>query len=214
MKAIYLVRHAHSEANAGNISQPDRLIALSETGRRQADKLACLLPKPASIFCSQLNRTCETAAPYAEKWRQTPQILPELNEFSCLAYEDVAGLDGPQRRPLTDAFWHQADPERRTAASKFTLPDSFAGFSTRVAAFRQQAGLLPDQAVCFTHGIWLAMLAWQLLGFESKTSSDMRRFRAWQLNMPMPNAAVFILNISNDGFFALRFASEFCADAA
>ncbi|MDO4878045.1 MAG: histidine phosphatase family protein [Neisseria sp.] len=212
MKTFYLIRHAHSEANGGGISRPDRLIALSQTGRRQAEKLARLLPEPAAIFCSQLARTAETAAPYAEKWRQIPQILPQLNEFSCLAYEDVIGLDGTQRRPLADAFWQQADPKRRTVASEFTLPDSFADFSQRVAAFRRLCDSLPDQSVCFTHGIWLAMLIWQLLGFGCETSADMRRFRSWQQKTPMPNTAAFALHTASDGWAAIRFAPQFCAD--
>lgn len=94
MKTLYLIRHAQSEANIGGISQPERDICLSATGQQQALALVSHLPAHRPVWVSEMRRTQQTAAPYCQRYAITPQVLPVLNEFSCLSFDLIRGMDG------------------------------------------------------------------------------------------------------------------------
>ena len=198
MKTLYLIRHAQSEANAGGISKPERDIALSPLGREQAQALVARLPASKHVYTSELRRTHETAAPYCRAHGITPQALPLLNEFSCLAFELIRGMDGAARRPLADAYWQRADPQECSGAGA----DSFAAFNQRVSAFLAHHPQLADGSLLFGHGIWIGLLAWRLLGFRAETSADMAAFRRFQSALPMPNTAVW--RLQGDSLDTLR----------
>ena len=198
MKTLYLIRHAQSEANAGGISKPERDIALSPLGREQAQALVARLPRSNHVYVSELRRTHETAAPYCRAHGITPQVLPQLNEFSCLAFDRIRGMDGTARRPLADAYWQRADPLECTGASA----DSFAAFNQRLSAFLAHYPQLEDGSLLFGHGIWIGLLAWRLLGFSAETAADMAAFRRFQTGLPMPNTAVW--QLQGDSIASLR----------
>lgn len=214
MRTLYLVRHAQSESNASSISRADRDIAFTPLGMAQAAQLAERLPQPAAVYCSELKRTRQTAAPYLARWQQQACIVPELNEFSYPACETVTDKNGKERRLLAGTYWQEASSQRQTIAAAHTMPDSFAGFIARVARWRRcLAPELPNGSFSFTHGLWLAMLIWQLLGHPCKNSDDMRCFRAWQRQLPMPNTATFALTIMDTGIMSLRFLPHYCVAA-
>ena len=198
MKTLYLIRHAQSEANAGGISKPERDIALSPLGREQAQALVARLPRSNHVYVSELRRTHETAAPYCRAHGITPQVLPQLNEFSCLAFDRIRGMDGAARRPLADAYWQRADPLECTGAGA----DSFAAFNQRLSAFLAHYPQLEDGSLLFGHGIWIGLLAWRLLGFSAETAADMAAFRRFQTGLPMPNTAVW--QLQGDSIASLR----------
>ena len=198
MKTLYLIRHAQSEANAGDISKPERDIALSPLGREQAQALVARLPRSNHVYVSELRRTHETAAPYCRAHGITPQVLPQLNEFSCLAFDRIRGMDGTARRPLADAYWQRADPLECTGAGA----DSFAAFNQRLSAFLAHYPQLEDGSLLFGHGIWIGLLAWRLLGFSAETAADMAAFRRFQTGLPMPNTAVW--QLQGDSIASLR----------
>ena len=198
MKTLYLIRHAQSEANAGGISKPERDIALSPLGREQAQALVARLARSNHVYVSELRRTHETAAPYCRAHGITPQVLPQLNEFSCLAFDRIRGMDGTARRPLADAYWQRADPLECTGAGA----DSFAAFNQRLSAFLAHYPQLEDGSLLFGHGIWIGLLAWRLLGFSAETAADMAAFRRFQTGLPMPNTAVW--QLQGDSIASLR----------
>ena len=198
MKTLYLIRHAKSEANAGGISKPERDIALSPLGREQAQALVARLPRSNHVYVSELRRTHETAAPYCRAHGITPQVLPQLNEFSCLAFDRIRGMDGAARRPLADAYWQRTDPLECTGAGA----DSFAAFNQRLSAFLAHYPQLEDGSLLFGHGIWIGLLAWRLLGFSVETAADMAAFRRFQTGLPMPNTAVW--QLQGDSIASLR----------
>ena len=198
MKTLYLIRHAQSEANAGGISKPERDIALSPLGREQAQALVARLPRSNHVYVSELRRTHETAAPYCRAHGITPQVLPQLNEFSCLAFDRIRGMDGTARRPLADAYWQRADPLECTGAGA----DSFAAFNQRLSAFLAHYPQLEDGSLLFGHGIWIGLLAWRLLAFSAETAADMAAFRRFQTGLPMPNTAVW--QLQGDSIASLR----------
>ena len=104
MKTFHLIRHAQSAANAGGISGPEREIPLSGLGKERAAALVFRLPENRPVLVSEMRRTRDTAAPYCQKYGIKPAILPCLNEFSCLSFDLIRGMDGEARRPLAQAY--------------------------------------------------------------------------------------------------------------
>lgn len=194
MKYIYLIRHAESLANAGGKSLPDREIPLSEKGQQQAQELIQRLPKARAVFTSEFLRTQQTAAPYLTHYHLAAQPLPCLNEFSYLPFAKIAGLNAQQRRPISQQFWQQAEPNYQLSPDV----DSFAQFNQRIEDFLAFAKQAEDQTACFTHGIWLSLLIWRLLGFSATSSQDMQQFYAWQKALPMENTAIWQLEIGKN----------------
>ena len=191
MKTLYLIRHAQSAANAGGTSLPDREIPLSAEGARQAAELACRLPENRHVFVSEMRRTHETAAPYYARYGIRPEILSCLNEFSYLPFAAVQGLDAAARKPLAQAYWQHGNPNFRSGSGA----DTFAEFNGRVSDFLRRAWTgLPHGSLLFGHGIWMALLAWQLAGNRAETGADMAAFRAFQSSLHVANASLWRLD--------------------
>ncbi|OOF46458.1 hypothetical protein BKK51_02225 [Rodentibacter trehalosifermentans] len=190
MKQLYLIRHAESLANAGGESLPDRNIPLSEKGKQQAQALIHRLPKPHQVFTSEFLRTQQTAAPYLQYHGLSAEPLACLNEFSYLPFETIQSLNAEQRRPFSQQFWQQAEPTLQLSPQV----DSFVLFNRRIDAFLAFAKQAENRTVCFTHGIWLSLLIWRLLGFSSDSSQMMKQFYSWQKTLPMENTAIWVLN--------------------
>lgn len=132
-------------------------------------------------------RAQQTAAPYCQRYNLDPQIDPDLDEFSLIDPALLASLDGDQRKPYAKAYSEEPDLHRRLGANA----DTFAEFIERVRRFQNRMDTLTDGAVIFGHGIWLAMLSWLLLGRDVANQEEMRAFRAFQLELPMPNCVIF-----------------------
>ena len=196
MKTITFIRHGESTANAGGITMAHDAIPLSELGKIQAQALAAVLDlQPSKIVVSEYLRTHETAQPFCEKVSMQPVIHSALNEFSCLDPALIQGMVGAQRRPMAEAYWQAADPERRMGEQA----DTFHEFEQRVAAFIPELDNLPDKTVLFGHGIWFALLTWKLLGFSARHHQGMKAFRRFRSGFPMPNAAVYRLESFTHG---------------
>lgn len=200
MKTIYLIRHAESLANSGGRSLPDREIPLSTTGQKQAENLITRLPAIPHIFTSEFLRTQQTAAPYLSHWHLNAQPLAELNEFSYLPLEWINNMTAEQRRPISAAYWERANPFEKCGQNT----DSFAEFSQRVDDFLIKATNFPEATLCFTHGIWIAMLTWKLLGFQTNTSDKMKQFRQFQPHLPMANTAIWELQQNHQENWQIR----------
>lgn len=191
MKTLYLIRHAQSQANVGGKVLPDWQIPLTEVGLQQALQLARQWEiVPSALYCSQLLRTQQTAQPLAEKYQLTVQILPELNEFSYLSLEKIQQMTLQQRQDTARQFWQTAQPHEHDAPNC----DSFADFSQRVDDFYQQIPRFSHNSVVVTHGIWIARLIWQNLGFTVKDNADMQRFRQFLQALNIANTAIFAVH--------------------
>ena len=198
---IYFVRHGESTANAGGVTMPHPEIPLSDLGRRQAASVAELLDvKPALVLSSTYVRAIETARPFSEKTGCQITPHPLLHEFSALDAALIAGMVTAQRRPMTDAFWSQADPDLRHGPGS----ETFGEFSARVAGFAGEMPQLPQDTVLFGHGIWFALLCWKLWGFTGDDATMMREFRRFQRALPMPNCAVYGLEQVGRGQWRLQ----------
>jgi len=197
---MIFVRHGQSTANAGGITMAHADIPLSPFGRLQAkavaDELATrLIVQPTAVLVSSMVRTWQTAGPLCARYGLTPVVHPELDEFSVIDPVLIAGLKGEQRKHFVKAYWDEAVPHRRLGDQA----DTFAEFEDRVWRFLVGLPAVPDGAVVFGHGIWFAMLVWQILGYRAIDASGMRAFRRFQQSLPIPNCAVFSLaNFGDD----------------
>lgn len=204
MKSLYIIRHGQSVANTGAESMPDKTVPITEQGVAQAQKLCDywqkVLPAPTTIYCSQMLRTQQTAQPFCQYYQLQAQQLELLNELSCLGFETVKGMRGHERSKIAQQYWLTADLNHRDAKDA----DTFAEFVARIDGFIKAAPKLPHNSLCFSHGQWIGMLAWRLLGCAINNNADMQKFRQFQTAMPMNNTVVYRLDISDDGVMQLK----------
>ena len=189
-KTLTLIRHAESLSNAGGITLPHDSIPLSSLGQRQAVQLAdSLSVRPSQILVSTMIRTHQTAAPFCERVKMQPVIVPALAEFSVIDHRLIDGMDQAERRVAVKPYWDDPNPDRRLGDGA----DSFRDFDARVGAFQDSMAALPDATVVFGHGIWFGLLFWRLQGNRVTDSATMLEFRRFQLSLPMPNCAIHTL---------------------
>lgn len=201
MKTLTFIRHAESLANAGGVTMPNHLIPLSPYGQNQARQLADALDvTPSGVLISAFLRTQETAKPFCERVSALPVVHPLLHEFCTIDPAFIEGMNIEQRRPITEGYWSEANPDKRMGEDA----ESFHEFAARVIGFEKELDGLADATVIFGHGMWLALLVWRLLGFSTQGSSAMQAFRRFQLALPMPNCAIYTLERSTGGNWSAR----------
>lgn len=206
MKTITFIRHGQSVANAGGISIAHYAIPLSDLGQMQAEALSKLLPdQPSLILTSSFLRAQQTAAPFIARFGKQIEVHPLVHEFDNFDLNLIAGMNGAQREPLREAYWQEADPNKRMG----TAAETFAEFDQRVEAFLPHLQELPDQTMVFGHGMWIGMLIWKILGFSAGDSLGMKSFRRFQNGLPMPNCAVYQFREAAPGHWHAR-ANEVC----
>jgi alpha-ribazole phosphatase len=204
-KTLTFIRHAQSVSNAGGLTVPHHQIPLTELGQRQAQALPGLLQvKPASVVVSTMIRTHQSAKPLCTQLGLKAVDHQGLDEFSVIDPALIQGLTGDQRKPFVKAYWDDPDPERRLGKEA----DTFAEFEQRVSTFMTTMETLPDQTVIFGHGTWFGLMLWRMLGYDASTSENMRTFRRFQQNMPMPNCAVFTLVFNAGGHWSVKARPE------
>lgn len=199
-RTIVFVRHGQSHANAGGATIGHAEVELTDEGHAQALQLAesAVLPAtPSRVLSSPFARARQTAQPYANRTGRELELAPELREFDMV---------DPEMRPqdafaLIKHYWVIADPDLRLGMQT----ESFREFYDRVASFQTEvAPTLPDGTVCFGHGFWIAMLAWQRLGFTDIDSEAMGRFKKFQAGLPVPNTSAFGLVEAAPGSWFFR----------
>ncbi len=190
MPNLYLIRHAESTANIGGISRPDADIELSENGQLQAQALAeQLIIQPTKVITSGVLRTRQTAQPWLDKLGMDAQRENLLNEFSMFDYNLVKGLNGQQRLPYTLRYRRKADPDLRMGEGA----ETFREFAGRVERFLNSLVGRDDGSVIFTHGMFMRLVAWRLLGKLVDNTEQLQQFNQF-LHFSVPNCAVWRLH--------------------
>ncbi|HTC54504.1 MAG TPA: histidine phosphatase family protein [Steroidobacteraceae bacterium] len=199
---LLLIRHGQSQANAGGVTLENSLVPLTELGERQALALAALLPASSpAIWSSPFKRSLDTAAPYCDRMRVAPLVYDDLREFETIDTRHMRGSSCTEREEVLARYWREADPDQRTGPAG----ETFREFYERVARVRMQwLPALPDGTVIFGHGMWMALLFWQLWGFEEVDHLAMVHFRRFQLGFPTPNTVVYGITRVGPGQWTLR----------
>jgi broad specificity phosphatase PhoE len=215
---IYLVRHGQSQANAGGMTLENPLVPLTELGALQARAIAPLLPPTSvAIWSSPFKRALDTAAPYCALMGRSVSIHDDLREFETVDTVQLRGSAGEVREAVVAGYWLKSDPDHRAGPAA----ETFREFHERVA--RARHGFLPtlaDGSILFGHGMWMALLFWQLWGFASVDRLSMSLFRRFQLGFPTPNSGVYCLSQLTPGTWtvqadeaAMRAIAAIAADA-
>jgi broad specificity phosphatase PhoE len=188
---IYLIRHAQSQANAGGMTLENPIVPLTALGELQARALApLLLPTRVRIWSSPFKRTLDTAAPYCARMGVTAAVHDDLREFETVDTVQLRGSPCEERESVVAGYWMKSDPGHRSGPGA----ETFREFHARVArASHQFLPTLPDGTIVFAHGMWMALLFWQMWGFTSVDCLSMTLFRRFQLGFPTPNAGVYCL---------------------
>jgi alpha-ribazole phosphatase len=193
---LFFVRHGQSASNAGGLTTEHATIPLTPLGLAQADALAeHLQVEPSRVLASPFTRARDTAQRFCDKIGRQAELAPLLHEFETIDPALLEDMTGEQRRPIADAYWARADVHERMG----TRAETFAQFEGRVAAFMDDLASLPDQSILFGHGMWMGLMFWKLLGFSSNDSRSMKAFRRFQLGLPIPNCAVYVLETAGAG---------------
>jgi len=199
---LLLVRHGQSHANAGGATLENPLVPLTQLGELQAQALAPLLPlTPCDIWSSPFKRALDTAAPYCARVCQSAMLHEDLREFEVIDTVQMRGSEFAERNAAVARFWVLAEPDQRMGPAA----DTFREFHERIARVRTQwLPNLTDGTVIFGHGMWMALLFWQMWGFERIDHASMIEFRRFQLGFPMPNAALYNVTAVAAGKWAIR----------
>lgn len=210
MKKIYLVRHGQSTANAGGEAQPNAEIELTALGHQQAYEAAQWLEQTLgqdikSVNVSSYIRTQQTAQPLVDRLNSKhklnikPQLIEGLQEFDLLGFKRLKGASFEQRMALTDAYWQSSDPAVPYAEDA----ESFRDFYQRIPkVLRQFEQFEPGNHVVYTHGYWISMLIWYLLGLPADDSQQVVKFRQFELSIRAKNGEVFCLTLPEQSLLA------------
>lgn len=199
---LYLIRHGQSQANVGGITLENPLVPLTDLGQLQARTLAPLLPAAApEVWSSPFKRARDTAAPYCARMGQAPAIHDDLREFETVDTVKMRGSLFTQREAVVERYWRESDPDHRTGPAA----ETFREFHERVTRVRcDLLPSLPHGTVIFGHGMWMALLFWQMLGFEQVDRLGMTLFRRYQLGFPTPNTVVYGVTHSAQGKWEVK----------
>ncbi|MCU1261186.1 MAG: Phosphoglycerate mutase [Bryobacterales bacterium] len=109
---IILVRHGETEANRLGCFAASEDIALTDTGREQAEELALKIQtqfRPHKVISSAFHRARQTAVIIARQLGLPVEVIPGIQErdFGCLRGEPYERMGGIMRK---DNLY---DPERR-----------------------------------------------------------------------------------------------------
>jgi alpha-ribazole phosphatase len=186
---LYLIRHGQSQANVGGITLENPLVPLTVLGELQARTLASLLPATAAqIWSSPFKRALDTAAPYCARINQAAAVHDDLREFETIDTLQMRGSLFSARDAMVTRYWLKSEPDHRSGPAA----ETFREFHERVARVRREfLPSLPHGTVIFGHGMWMALLFWQMHGFEKVDHLGMTLFRRYQLGFPTPNTCVY-----------------------
>ena len=127
MTRIIIVRHGYSVTNAANRFTGQTDVALTDEGRRQAERVAdYLVPREHidAIFSSDLSRAVDTARPTAERLGLEINTTPALRELAMgvwegMLFDDVDRLYAEDVAARKQNVYHPC-PEGESTAQMFT----------------------------------------------------------------------------------------------
>lgn len=172
---VYLLRHAQSIGNAaGSYEVPDAG-KLSETGRRQAERLvdAVRTLDPDTVACSPFERTRHTILPYLDAEDRIAEVWPELVEGCYQPYESTTAESlryGPEIDPADLENAHFELVTEEYPARQRPENESYAESVARVRCAHERVfedrGEYGESLLIVCHGNYLPRLTELLIGAE------------------------------------------------
>ena len=181
---IWIVRHAQSVANRGDVSTTLHSdIPLSPDGANAAAAFADAFDRhPDLIIVSPYLRTRQTAAPFIAKYSDVPVEIWPIQEFDYLDNQKCLGKTVEERRAMRDVFIARADADWRDG----TNTETFNEMVGRAHAFIERLrGRDEHFIVAFSHGHFIRTLA-TILNGDTPTIGNIL-----QPTSEIPNLSVF-----------------------
>ena len=182
-----MVRHGSTVLSAEDRFAGVTDVALSETGREQARRLAARLAKEqiAAVYASPFGRTIETANILAEPHGIAIEKRDGLREISHGHWEQLTRREVEERFPLEAAEWEK-DPYT------FAPPGGESGLAVTARALPVLIELVRahggETILLVSHKATIRLLLSSLLGF------DARRYRD---NLDLKPASLSIVDFRN-----------------
>ena len=199
MLNIWLIRHAQSQANAGERTADPALIELTAMGREQGSHLTDLFGRaPDMLVSSPYLRARQTAQFVADKHPDVPLETWPVQEFTYLDRRRCLNTTLAERIPMAREYWDRNDPLYMDGVGT----ESYAGLMGRVDDMwkRLLAGYDGKWVVVFSHAIFIRAALWHWLCEGDRVSEiGMKRFRSFLRAYAIPNAA--LLKVRYDGEF-------------
>ncbi len=154
---VWVVRHAQSVANRGDVSTTLHSdIPLSTDGMAAAQLFADRFDRtPDLIIVSPYLRTRQTAAPFIEKYNTVPVEIWPIQEFDFLDNQKCLGKTVDTRRAMRDEYIARADPNWRDGPHTETFNEMVGRARDFIARVKQR----PEQfIVAFSHGHFIKTL--------------------------------------------------------
>jgi broad specificity phosphatase PhoE len=179
---LYLDRHGETEWNRAGRLQGSRDLPLNEAGRRQVAALAELFRSRSisAAFSSPLRRARETAELILAGRGVPLQILPDLAEMRCGAWEGLDAAQREHRYPQVVKEWSQ-DPWRAAIPGAEPLEEVYLRARRVLGAILQEH--VGQSVILSGHGFLNRVILISLLGRP--------RDAFWELKQP--NASCHVL---------------------
>lgn len=194
---VLALRHGETDWNRGARIQGHTDIALNDTGRWQATRLAqALADEPlAAIYSSDLQRAHHTARALSALTGVPVTLDAGLRERGFGRYEGRTFTEVEAEDPVAARRWRQRDPAFEPPGG-----ESLTAFSARVVATaRRLCAAHPGaQVALVAHGGVLDCL------YRAATGTPIEAPRAW----PIPNAAVNRLLLTAEGLSLVAWGDE------
>ena len=147
----YLIRHGESNANAGERTENESKIRLTELGKLQAETTCRTLLNSdiTRIVASSYPRAIQTARPLAEKLNIPIEIWP-IHEFSYLDPQVANNTTQQERKKLREEFWGKMSVSWRHSAHT----ESFSEFLQRITWCKEQILATKEITSIFGHGLF------------------------------------------------------------
>jgi len=168
---LLLVRHGETEWNSDVIYRGRAEVALSETGRLQAERLGARLAaeRVTALYSSPLIRAKETAEAVARHTGCAVQVLEDLNDLDCGEWQGLSDPEVKARYPEERRLW-------LSAPHLVTLPggESLADVSARVCRVLEVALRHDGVVVLVSHRVVHKVAICSLLGLDNSHFWDIR----------------------------------------
>ena len=199
MLNVWFIRHAQSQANAGERTVDPALIELTALGREQAAHIPALFDRaPDLVVSSPYLRALQTANYLTRRFPDVPQETWPVQEFTYLDRGRCRDTTLAERIPMAREYWDRNDPHHVDGEGA----ESFAELMGRVDTMwkrlgEQHAG---KWVVIFAHAQFVRASIWHWLYEGPKVSAlGMKRFRSFLTAFPIMNGSV--LKARHDGEF-------------
>ena len=198
MPTVWFIRHAESEANAGQPTAHPATIKLTPKGIEQAYSIASFLKTPDLIITSPYKRTLETAQPTFERFPDVEREEWPVEEFTYLVPHDTPTTSF-ERKPMVEAFWQREDPSYVDGEET----ESFAAFIFRVQnVIEQLRQTKRNNIIVFSHEQFIRAITWLFLKDKLEPGSilcpnSMRQFKDFLTMWRLPNGAILPVHLQD-----------------